>query len=274
MKLVRKYTLNTSNKLKDIVDHIGDEIELRKLNVPMLNLVIGSPDEYEDHCNSSYGSTFVISNIKNMSKSEIYKWITDNLAENADKPVNIQIDLIEGSEDCSDSKEYQDNTSAENANNIFNFIPEFVSDDNVISYIKENDGISYIREDDFSTDAIDMDNDELTQYVHQTARDHHATTDKMATDVDNHINDLNLWKSKLDSFHELSDHQKANIMSSIIDSIYNALDALANLASEYDERFSDFNQRLFKKFSVLDAYVDGIDERLDDHLDDEEDDTE
>ena len=115
-----------------------------------------------------------------------------------------------------------------------------------------------------------MDNDELTQYVHQTERDHHATIDKMAAGLDYHINDLTLWKSKLDSFHELSDHQKANIMTSIIDSIYNALDALANLTSEYDERFSDFNQRLFKKFSVLDSYVDGIDERLDDHLDDEE----
>lgn len=259
MKLVKVYPISNvlldSPSLMMIIDDIIGQIKNEKIHHPMLFMSVIPFSIKSIAFQPDSLSTYSLRVTESMTTDDIKDWIDDCILDQIRSIDAIYIKLI-------DDEMYK------------LFVSSNRDPKKLVKVISGNNDISYIKKDDFSMDAIDMDNDELTQYIHQTTCDHHTTIDKMATDADDHINDLGLWKSKLDSFHELSDHQKANIMSSIIDSIYNALDALANLTSEYDERFSDFNQRLFKKFSVLDAYVDGIDERLDSHLMDEEDDTE
>ena len=259
MKLVKSYPISNvlldSSSLLMISNDIIEQIKVEKIHHPILFMSIIPFDIRSIAFQPDNLNTYSLRVTESMTSDDIKDWIDKCISHQITSIDAIYINLIDdGMEKLLASSH--------------------VDPKKLIKPIFGDNDISYIKKDDFSNDAVDMDNDELTQYVHQTTRDHHVTIDKMATDADNHINDLNLWKGKLDSFHELSDHQKANIMSSIIDSIYDALDALANLTSEYDERFSDFNQRLFKKFSVLDAYVDGIDERLDSHLMDEEVDTE
>ena len=263
MKTVKSYPIShvllDNQSLMTITDDIIEQIKTDELYHPMLFMSIQPFDIRSIAFQPDRLNTYSLRVTESMTSEDITDWINACISYQISTIDAIHIKLI-------DDGMYKPSASSHVDPKKF---LKTIFGDNDITYIGK-DEISYIKKDDFSKDAVDMDNDELTQYVHQTACDHNTAVDKMATDVEDHINDLNLWKSKLDSFHELSDHQKANIMTSIVDSIYNALDALANLTSEYDERFSDFNQRLFKKFSVLDAYVDGIDERLDDHLDDEE----
>lgn len=255
MRTVKSYPIShvllDSQSLLTITDDIIEQIKTDELYRPILFMSIQPFDIRSIAFQPDRLNTYSLRVTESMTSEDIKDWINACISYQISTIDTIHIKLI-------DDGMYKPSTSSH------------VDPKKFLKTIFGDNEITYIKKDDFSKDAVDMDNDELTQYVHQTERDHHATIDKMAAGLDYHINDLTLWKSKLDSFHELSDHQKANIMTSIIDSIYNALDALANLTSEYDERFSDFNQRLFKKFSVLDSYVDGIDERLDDHLDDEE----
>lgn len=254
MKLVKVYPISNvlldSPSLMMIIDDIIGQIKNEKINHPMLFMSVIPFSIKSIAFQPDSLSTYSFRVTESTTTDDIKDWIDECILNQLTSIDAIYIKLI-------DDEMYK------------LFVSSNKDPKKLVKAISGNNDITYIKKDDFSMDAIDMDNDELTQYLHQTTCDHNATIDRMATDVDDHINDLGLWKSKLDSFHELSDHQKANIMSSVIDSIYNALDALANLTSEYDERFSDFNQRLFKKFSVLDGYVDGISERLDDRLDDE-----
>ena len=254
MKLIKSYPISNillnSLSLLAISDDIIEQIKIEKIHRPLLFMSVTPSDIRSIAFQPDSLSTYSLRVTELLTSDDIKDWIDECISHQITSIDSIHIKLID--------------------DGLHKLLASSHGDPKkLVKVIFGNNDISYIKKDDFSMDAIDMDNDELTQYIHQTTCDHHTTIDKMATDVDDHINDLGLWKSKLDSFHELSDHQKANIMSSIVDSIYNALDALATLTSDYDERFSDFNQRLFKKFSVLDAYVDGISERLDDHLDDE-----
>ena len=261
MKVVKNYMVSNAligePEFTAISDDIIKRIKEEKVEYPVLYLRIKPFEIKSIYIHNIYNSLLNFYHFKvteSTDSKDIMNWIYECVYYQMTSIAFLSIELVDDAE--------------------FKPEPLQVVDPKLLTKSLFNNDITYIKKDDFSKDAIDMDNDELTQYVHQTACDHSATVDKTASEVDEFINDLNLWKGKLDSFHELPDHQKVNIMTSIVDSIYNALDALANLASDYDERFIDYNQRLSKKFSVLDAYVDGISERLDDHLDDEEDDTE